>query len=45
MNDGHRFKYAMRHTVGHRLAYKELAGKEGETEASEGDAEARAEEF
>ena len=37
MNDGMRFRYAMRHIVGRRLTYKELIGKEGETGSSTGE--------
>jgi hypothetical protein len=33
MNDSQRFNFVMRHVVGRRLPYKELTGKEGETEA------------
>ncbi len=32
-NDGERFIAAMKQIVGRRLTYKELTGKEGETEA------------
>jgi hypothetical protein len=32
-NDGERFVAAMKQIVGRRLTYKELTGKEGETEA------------
>jgi transposase-like protein len=32
MNDSQRFDFVMRHIVGRRLTYRELTGKEGETE-------------